>query len=53
MRELKVEEMKNIYAGYSFSTIFNSIIRGGNLFIEVGRYFGSSIRRLTTGNLCN
>ena len=52
MKQLTKEEMKNIKAQGISGTLFNSIIRGATLFVEAGRYFGSSIRRFVNGNLC-
>lgn len=52
MRKLKEEEMMNIYAGALNGTLLNAILRGANIFVDVGRNFGSAIRRLTSRNLC-
>ena len=52
MRKLKEEEMKQIQAGAINGTLLNAILRGANIFIDVGRCFGSAIRRLTSKNLC-
>ena len=45
--------LKKIKAGASFSsTMINSLVRGFNSFLDIGRYFGSSVRRIFTGNVC-
>lgn len=47
------KQLKSIKAGASFSsTMINSLVRGFNSFLDIGRYFGSSIRRVFTGSLC-
>ena len=51
--KLTTKEAKSIKAGAGMSaTVINSLIRGFNTFLDVGRYFGSSIRRLIGGNAC-
>ncbi len=43
---LSKKDLKKIKAGKTLSaTLLNSIMRGINTFMDVGRYFGSSIRR--------
>ena len=50
---LKTNELKKIKAGASISTsLINSFIRGINSFLDIGRYFGSSIRRIFSNNSC-
>lgn len=51
--KLNDKELKIIIAGASISgTLINSIVKGVNSFLDIGRYFGSSIRRLIGGNIC-
>ncbi len=51
--KLKNKELKEIKAGASLSaTLINSLIKGFNSFMDIGRYLGSSIRRLIGGNAC-
>lgn len=51
--KLTKKESKKIKAGASITASFlNSLIRGFNSFIDIGRYFGSSIRRLFGGKYC-
>ena len=52
MKKLNENEMKNISAGSISGTLYNAFIRGINVFVDVGRYLGSSIRRLFDHNLC-
>ena len=54
MKELSVKEKKEIYAGAGITaTLINSVMKGINIFTDLGRYFGSSIRRIIENNLCN
>lgn len=51
--KLNDKELKVIVAGAGISgTLINSIVKGVNSFLDIGRYFGSSIRRLIGGNIC-
>ncbi len=51
--KLTKKECKKIKAGASITASFlNSLIRGFNSFIDIGRYFGSSVRRLFGGKYC-
>ena len=53
MIKLKQRELKKIKAGATFSaSLINALVRGINSFLDVGRYFGSSIRRFIGGNSC-
>lgn len=52
MKKLEVAELKNIYGGTITGTLINSITKGVNTFLGLGRTLGSSIRRLGSGNLC-
>lgn len=52
MKKLSTNQMKQIKAGAINGTLLNAILRGANIFIDVGRNFGSAIRRMTSGNLC-
>lgn len=52
--KLKNNELKMIKAGAGISgTLINSLIKGFNSFMDVGRYLGSSIRRLIGHNICS
>ena len=51
--KLSKKELNNIIAGASFSSsLFNSLIRGFNMFMDAGRYLGSSIRRWVASGKC-
>ena len=52
MKELNKKQMKQIKAGALNGTLLNAILRGANIFIDVGRCFGSAIRRITSRNMC-
>ena len=53
MRELKVKETKSMYAGGISGTLVGYILKGFNFFTDLGRYLGSSIRRIYDNNLCD
>lgn len=51
--KLNNNELKQIKAGATISaTLINALVRGVNSLIDVGRYFGSSIRRWTSKGKC-
>lgn len=51
--KLNKNELKEIKAGAALSSsLINSLIKGFNSFMDIGRYLGSSIRRLIGGNAC-
>jgi hypothetical protein len=52
MKKLEAAELKNIYGGTITGTLINSITKGVNTFLALGRAVGSSIRRLGDGNIC-
>ena len=52
MINLDKKQMKSIKAGSINGTILNAIIRGATVFVDVGRYMGSSVRRIVSKNLC-
>lgn len=50
---LEKEELLNIVGGISITgTLINSICRGINSILEVGRSLGSAIRRIGGGKMC-
>jgi len=54
MKELSIKESKNTYAGAGItSTFINALSRGLNVFTDLGRYLGSSIRRMIDNNFCD
>ena len=52
MQKLNENQMKSIKAGGVTGTLLSAILRGANIFIDVGRSFGSAIRRISSKNLC-
>ena len=51
--KLTKKELKMIRAGAGITaSLLNSIIKGFNSFMDIGRYLGSSIRRLVGGTAC-
>lgn len=51
--KLTKKELKEIKAGATVSSsLINSILRGINTFMDAGRYFGSSIRRIVSKSSC-
>lgn len=52
MKKLSQNEMKQYYASGLNGTLLNAILRGANIFVDVGRCFGSAIRRITSRNMC-
>ena len=54
MKELSIKEEKELYAGGGITTSFiNAITRGFTAILDVGRYIGSSIRRIFNHNMCD
>lgn len=52
MKELTKEKQLKIVGGAVSATLWNAINKSVTLILELGRTLGSSIRRLTEGNLC-
>ncbi len=54
MKELTKLEEKTIYAGGGVtSSLLNTFMKGIDFFTDLGRYFGSSIRRMIGHNICD
>ena len=50
---LQKEELLNIVGGVSITaSLINSIYRGINSILDLGRSLGSAIRRLSGGSMC-
>ena len=45
--------MKQIKAGSLSGSLISAFIKGFTTFTDLGRYVGSSIRRLVNKNMCN
>lgn len=53
MQKLSTQDMIQTSAGATMSgTLVNAIWNGAKLFVDIGRYAGSAIRRLVDKNLC-
>lgn len=52
MKELNKNEMLKINAGATSGAWLTALWKGVNIFTDVGRYLGSSIRRFVDKNLC-
>ncbi len=53
MKELNISKQKSLYGGNITATIYNGIVKGLTIVTDIGRYLGSSIRRIFDGNLCD
>lgn len=49
--KLEKTELQSIIGGAN-ATYINAVVRGVNTLLDIGRSFGSAIRRLTSGNIC-
>ena len=52
MQKLTKEDMIKISAGAVSASWISAIWKGLNVFTDLGRYLGSSIRRAIDGNFC-
>lgn len=51
--ELNENQLLNIVGGISISgTLINSIVRGINSILDLGRSFGTAIRRISSKKVC-
>lgn len=51
--QLEKKELMSVVGGFNFTaTFFGHIVRGVTVVYELGRAFGSSLRRIRTGNFC-
>jgi len=52
--ELTKQELLSIHGGINISgTFINSIVRGINSILELGRSVGTAIRRIGSNNICS
>ena len=49
---MKKDELLNVRGGGLSATLISAISRGINTFYDLGRSFGSAIRRATSGKSC-
>lgn len=52
MKELTNKELNLVIGGAISGAIISSIIRGVSVILELGRSFGSAVRRMITKNYC-
>ena len=52
MSLIDIKSQKKMYGGGISASLASALIRGVNVFVDLGRYFGSSLRRLATRNVC-
>lgn len=54
MIELKDKELMDIKGGtnYLTSAFIGSLVKAGDMLIELGRSLGTAIRRIFSGNVC-
>lgn len=52
MKKLNETDLKNICGGSITGTFVNSITKGVNTFLALGRAVGSAIRRIGSGDIC-
>lgn len=53
MKELNLKESKMMYGGNISATLFGYLLKGFGFITDLGRYLGSSIRRIYDNNLCD
>lgn len=54
MRQLTNDELLKIIGGVSITgALITSIYKGINTILDLGRSFGSAIRRIQTGSMCS
>lgn len=50
--ELTNKELNSIVGGALSGAVISSLIRGASLVFEIGKSFGSALRRMMKGNYC-
>ena len=53
MQLITSKEAKTMYAGGFSAAMVGYLLKGLNFFTDLGRYLGSSIRRIYDNNLCD
>ena len=53
MRELSKKESMSLYGGGITAALINALTKGFTFFVDIGRYLGSSIRRIFDNKLCD
>lgn len=52
MKYLNQEELLQVRGGFVNGTLINAFARGINSLLELGRSFGTAIRRINDNKLC-
>jgi hypothetical protein len=52
MKKLKTYELKEIHGGAITGTLINSLTKGVNTFLDLGRAVGNAIRRIGSKDIC-
>ena len=52
MSLIDIKTQQKMYGGGISAALASVLMKGINVFTDLGRYFGSSLRRLTTRNIC-
>ena len=52
MKELDRKELLSVEGGSISGTMINSITKGINTILDMGRSLGSAIRRIGSNNIC-
>ena len=52
MKELRNDELLNVYGGSISGTLISAVTRGINTVLDMGRALGNAIRRIGSGNVC-
>lgn len=53
MRKLNKEQLMKVTGGSISATLLNALVRGANVFLDVGRSIGTAIRRFLSGKKCS
>lgn len=54
LKEISVKDAKKMYGGGGISSaLISALSRGVTVFTDLGRYLGSSLRRIFSNNLCD
>lgn len=51
--KLTEKQMMNLYGGAITGTMINSLVRGINALLDLGRSLGTAIRRISGNNICS
>ena len=51
--KLTEQQMKSIYGGSITGAMINSLVRGINALLDLGRSLGTAIRRISGNSICS